>query len=79
MEEKGGYLQAEEHHPIMGVLCCRRDWCTSQIDGFMREEKHVVILKQHLKTSVRKFKLAHKCVYQMDNDPSLLPKLCKMA
>ena len=39
-EEKGGGLQAEEHHPnreargwlhhVVGVLCCRRDWCTSQ-------------------------------------------------
>ena len=38
--EKGGGLQAEEHHPnreargwqhhVVGVLCCRRDWCTSQ-------------------------------------------------
>jgi hypothetical protein len=40
LEEKGGGLQAEEHHPnreaqewqhhVVGVLCCRRDWCTSQ-------------------------------------------------
>uniref|UniRef100_A0A673WX14 Phosphatidylinositol 4-phosphate 5-kinase type-1 gamma-like n=1 Tax=Salmo trutta TaxID=8032 RepID=A0A673WX14_SALTR len=38
--KKGGGLQAEEHHPnregqgwqhhVVGVLCCRRDWCTSQ-------------------------------------------------
>ena len=27
------------------------------------------ILKQHLKTSVRKLKLGRKCVFQMDNDP----------
>ena len=37
---KGGGLQAEEHHPncesrgwqhhVVGVLFCRRDWCTSQ-------------------------------------------------
>ena len=27
------------------------------------------ILKQHLKTSVRKFKLGRKWVFQMDNDP----------
>ncbi|CDQ55979.1 unnamed protein product [Oncorhynchus mykiss] len=35
-----GSLQAEEHHPnpeargwqhhVVGVFCCRRDWCTSQ-------------------------------------------------
>ena len=40
LEEKAGGLQAEEHHPnreargwqhhVVGVLCCRRDWCTSQ-------------------------------------------------
>ena len=38
--KKGGGLQAEEHHPnreargwqhhVVGVLCCRRDCCTSQ-------------------------------------------------
>jgi hypothetical protein len=37
---KGGCLQAEEHHPnsearglqhhVVGVLCCRRGWSTSQ-------------------------------------------------
>ena len=37
---KRGDLQAEEQHPnrealgwqhhVVGVLCCRRDWCTSQ-------------------------------------------------
>ena len=40
MEEKGGGLQAEEHHlnreargwqhHVVPVLYCRRDWCTSQ-------------------------------------------------
>ena len=40
LEEKGGGLQAEEHHSnreargwqhhVMWVLCCRRDWCISQ-------------------------------------------------
>jgi hypothetical protein len=29
----------------------------------------VDILKQHLKTSVRKLNLGCKCVFQMDNDP----------
>jgi hypothetical protein len=39
LEEEGGGLQAEEHHPnceargwkyhVVGVLCCRKDWCTS--------------------------------------------------
>ena len=76
---KGGGLQAEEHHPnrearewqhhVVRVLFCRRDWCTSQMDGIMREENEVDILKQHLKTSVRKLKLGRKWVFQMDNDP----------
>jgi hypothetical protein len=28
-EKKGGGLQTKEHH-VVGVLCCKRDWCTSQ-------------------------------------------------
>jgi hypothetical protein len=62
LEEKGGGLQAEEHHPnseawgwqhhVVGVLCCRKDWCTSQ-DAIMRMDNYVDILKQHLKTSVK--------------------------
>ena len=40
-----------------------------KIDGIMRTENYVDILKQHLKTSVRKLKLGRKCVFQMDNDP----------
>ena len=39
-----------------------------KIDGIMREENDVDILKQHLKTSVRKLKLGRKWVFQMDND-----------
>ena len=40
-----------------------------KIDGIMREGNYVDILKQHLKTSVRKLKLGRKWVFQMDNDP----------
>ena len=82
---KRGGLQAEEHHPnreargwqhhVVGVLCCRRDWCTSQ-NRWHHEEGHFSnILKQHLKTSVRKLKLGHKWVFQMDNDPKHTPKV----
>ena len=39
-----------------------------KIDGFMRKKNYVNILKQHLKTSVRKLKLGHKWVFQMVND-----------
>jgi hypothetical protein len=35
----------------------------------MRKENYVDILKQHLKTSVRKRKLGCVWVFQMDNDP----------
>ena len=40
-----------------------------KIDGIMRVENDVDILKQHLKTSVRKLKLGRKWVFQMDIDP----------
>ena len=33
------------------------------------------ILKQHLKTSVRKLKLGHKWVFQMENDPKHTSKV----
>ena len=39
-----------------------------KIDGIMKQENYVDILKQHLKTSVRKLKLGRKWVFQMDND-----------
>ena len=39
-----------------------------KIDGIMRMDNYVDILKQHLKTSVRKLKLGRKWVFQMDND-----------
>ena len=41
----------------------------------MSRENYVDILKQHLKTLVRKLKLVRKWVFQMDNDPNILPKL----
>ena len=40
-----------------------------KIDGFMRKENHVYILKQNLKTSLRNLKLGRRRVFQMDNDP----------
>jgi hypothetical protein len=39
--------------------------------GIMRKENYVDILKQHLKTSVRKLKLGRKWIFQMDNDHNL--------
>ena len=46
-----------------------------KIDGIMRVENCVDILKQHLKTSVRKLKLGRKWVFQMDNDPKHTSKV----
>ena len=45
------------------------------IDGIMRMENYVDVLKQHLKTSVRKLKLGRKWVFQMDNDPKHTSKV----
>ena len=50
-----------------------------KIDGIMREEKYVDVLKQHLKTSVRNLKLGRKWVFQMDIDPKHTSKVVKMA
>ena len=38
-------------------------------------ENYVDILKQHLKTSIRKLKLGCKWVFQMDNDPKHTSKV----
>ena len=46
-----------------------------KIDGMMRQENEVDILKQHFKTSVRKLKLGHKWVFQMDNYPKHTSKV----
>ena len=46
-----------------------------KIHGIMRQENDVAILKQHLKTSVRKLKLGGKWVFQMDNDPKHTSKV----
>jgi hypothetical protein len=46
-----------------------------KIDGTTRKNNYVDILKQHLKTSVRKLKLGLKWVFQMDNDPKHTSKV----
>uniref|UniRef100_A0AAZ3S7P5 Tc1-like transposase DDE domain-containing protein n=1 Tax=Oncorhynchus tshawytscha TaxID=74940 RepID=A0AAZ3S7P5_ONCTS len=46
-----------------------------KIDGIVREDNCVDILKRHLKTSVRKLKLSRKWVFQMDNDPKHTSKV----
>ena len=83
MEEKGEACKPKNTIPTMKgwrhhaveVLCCRWDWCTSQNRWHHQNENYVDILKQHLKTSVRKLKLGRKWVFQMDNDPKHTSKV----
>ena len=46
-----------------------------KIDGIMRKGNYVDILKQYLKTSVKKLKLGRKWIFQMDNDPKHTSKV----
>ena len=59
----------------MGLLCDAIYFVHFTIDGITGEENYVDILKQHLKTSVRKLKLGRKWVFQMDNDPKHTSKI----
>ena len=71
-------MQAEDHHPnrvawewqhhVVGCFAAGGTGALHKIDGIMRLENYVAILKQHLKTSVRKLKHGRKWVFQMDND-----------
>ena len=60
---------------LWGCFAAKRDWCTSQNRWHHEEENYVDILKQYLKTSVRKLKLGRKWVFQMDNDPKYTSKV----
>jgi hypothetical protein len=56
LEGKWGCLLAEEHHPnreaqgwqhhVVGVICCRRDWCTSQNTWHHEDSALTWILKK---------------------------------
>jgi transposase len=46
-----------------------------KIDGVIRKENYKHILKQHLKTSVRKLMRGCKWVFQMNNDPKHTSKV----
>ena len=80
-----GGLQAEEYHPnrearggstmLWGCFAAGGTGAFHKIDGIMRKENYVDILKQHLKTSVWKLKLGRKWVFQMDNDPKNTSKV----
>ena len=63
----------------VAASCCGgallQEGLVNLIDGILREENHVDILKQHLKTWVRKLKFGRKWVFQMDNDPKHTSKV----
>ena len=60
---------------LWGCFAAGETGALHKIDGIMRIENDVDILKQQLKTSVRKFKLDCKWVFQMDNDPKHTSKV----
>jgi hypothetical protein len=54
-----------------GVVCCRRDWCTSQNRWHLEEEKlcgYIEVTSQDISQEV-------KWVFQMDNDPKHTSKV----
>ena len=53
---------------LRGCFAAGGTGALSYIDGFMRKENYVDILKQHFKTSVRKLKLGRRWLFQMEND-----------
>ena len=59
----------------MGGLSAGGTGALHKIAGIMRMEYFVDILKQHLKTSVRKLKLGRKCIFQMEHDPKHTSKV----
>ena len=63
MKHKGGSIM------LWGSFAAGGTGALHKIDGIMRQENYVDILKQHLKTSLMKIKLGRKWVFQMDNDP----------
>ena len=85
MEEKEGGLQAKGHHPnreargwqhhVVRCFAAGGTGALHKIDGIMRMESYVDILKKHLKTSVRKSKLGRKWVFQMNNVPKQTSKI----
>ena len=60
---------------LWGCFATKGTGALHKIYGIMGQENHVDVLKQHLKTSVRKLKIGHKWVFQMDNDPKHTSKV----
>ena len=53
---------------LWGCFAAGGNGALHKIDGIVRMENYVDILKQHLKTLVRKLKLGRKLIFQMDTD-----------
>ena len=79
-------MQAEEHHPnceargwqrhVVGVLCCRRDWCTSQNRWHHEGGKlygYIEATSQDIRQEVKA--LSHMGLQNGQLPPSILPKL----
>ena len=85
MEEKGEASKLKNTLPtvthrggsimLWGCFAAGGTSAVHKIDGIMRVENYVDILKQHLKTSVTKLKLGRKWVFQMDNNPNYTSKV----
>ena len=60
---------------LLGCFAAGGAGALHKINGVMRKENDVDMLKQHLQTSVRKLKLGRKWVFQMDNDPKHTSKV----
>uniref|UniRef100_A0AAZ3QD20 Transposase n=1 Tax=Oncorhynchus tshawytscha TaxID=74940 RepID=A0AAZ3QD20_ONCTS len=69
MKHGGGSIK------LWGCFAAGGTGALHKIDGIMRNENYVVILKQPLKISVRKLKLGRKWVFHMDNDPKHTSKV----
>ena len=62
-----------QHH-VLGVLCCRRDWCTSQ-NRWDHEVGKWCGYIEATSQDISKLKLGRKWVFQMDNDPKHTSKV----
>jgi hypothetical protein len=60
---------------LWGCFAAGGSGALHKIDGIVRQGNYVDILKQYVMTSVRKFNLVHKWVFQMNNDPKHTSKV----
>ena len=82
---KRGGLQAEDHHPnreargwqhhVVGVLCCMRDWCTSQNRWQHVGGKLCGYNEATCQDISQEVKAWSQMVFQMDNAPKHTSKV----